>query len=178
MTNGSNPIGKHQFQMVAAPLEKAGSMRNEHLAAGEMKTSAIIAGRIEGRPPPRAEDTIAATKMTSLEMPNCTKEEQSQTLTVVQRSNRTSVTENCVGSSPLLDEWQLRKPQKYFKTIYIHMPLESNDCDAVLNCHPNGLVVVCLAPYHPAILKAVKGKCQVQFRKSLNVDFDQLKGRK
>ncbi len=179
MTNDSNATGKREAQ-TGVPLEEAGSMRSKHLA-GARKTNAIITERIEGRPPPRAEDTIAATKATLIEMPNNTKEGQSQTLTFVKCTNTSNtLIENCVGPSPLLDEWQLGKPQKYFKTVYTHMPLESKECDAVLNCHPNGLVVVCLAPYHPAILKAVKesGKCQVQFCKSLNFASDQLKGRK
>ncbi len=176
-SNVSNGTGEHEIQ-TGVPLPEGESMRNKHLA-GARKTNAVIAKRTMGRPPPpRAEDIIA--RKTILTETLIDMKGQSPTLTFVQHTNTSdSLIENNEGSS-VLDEWQIGKPQKYFKTIFTHMPLESKSCDAVLNCHPNGLVVVCLAPYHPAILKAVKeiGKYEVRFSKSLHFASDQLKGRK
>ncbi len=179
-TNGSNTTGEHEEVQMGAPLAEAGSMRSKRLA-GARKTGAEIAERIDGRIllPSRAEDIIA--KKTALtEIANSTPQGQSPTLTFVKRTNTSNLSiENSVGPS-VLDEWQLGEPQKYFKPVYTRIPLEGIGCDAALLLHPNGLVVVCLAPYHPAILKVAKesGKCQVRFSKSLNFTSEQLKGRK
>ncbi len=174
-TNDSNTAtGEHEVQ-TGAPLAEAGSMRSKQHLAGARKTGAEIAERII---PFRAEDIIAR-KTALTETLNST-EGQSPTLTFVKRTNTSnSSIENSVGPS-VLDEWKIGEPQKYFKAVYTHIPLEGKACDAVLLYHPNGLLVVCLAPYHPAILKVVKesGKCQVRFSKSLNFASEQLKGRK